>query len=66
MKNQFDFTIAFTPTGPNLDLEMQYIKSALLYADSVTLISPVAELYTDYPSDEYKKMQEASFGFSIE
>lgn len=61
MKNQFDFTIAITPNGPNLDREIQYIKSALLYADSITLISPVAEMYVDYTSDKYKKDRDSVF-----
>lgn len=42
----FDFTVAITPSMTNIDRELQYIKSALLYADQVTLISPMAYLYT--------------------
>ena len=41
-----DFTVAITPSATNIDRELQYIKSALLYADSITLISPVAYLFT--------------------
>lgn len=41
-----DFTIAITPSVTNIDKELQYVKSALLYADSITLISPLAYLYT--------------------
>ena len=38
----FDFTIALVPKECDLTQEMKYIKSALLYADQVTLISPMA------------------------
>ena len=37
-----DFTVAIAPSLQNIDRELQYVKSALLYADKVTLISPVA------------------------
>ena len=40
-----DFTVAIAPSLQNIDRELQYVKSALLYADKVTLISPVAYLY---------------------
>lgn len=42
----FDFTIAVQPSLTNIDRELQYIKSALLYADKIVLISPMAYLYT--------------------
>ena len=42
----FDFTIAIAPKGNNIDRELQYIKAALLYADKITLISPVAYFYS--------------------
>jgi hypothetical protein len=48
----FDFTIAITPSEINLDKELQYIKSALFYADTITLISPVAYLYTQLTNEE--------------
>lgn len=41
----FDFTVAISPSATNIDRELQYVKSALLYADSVTLISPLAYFY---------------------
>lgn len=47
----FDFTVALAPSGPNIDRELQYVKSALLYADKVTLISPMAYLYTQLAND---------------
>lgn len=42
----FDFTIAVQPSLTNIDRELQYIKSALLYADKIVLISPMAYMYT--------------------
>jgi len=41
-----DFTIAVTPSIKDVDKELQYIKSALLYADNITLISPLVYMYT--------------------
>ena len=46
----FDFTIAVVPSE-NIDTELQYIKSALLYADRITLISPLAYLYAKISTD---------------
>lgn len=42
----FDFTIAMVPSGTNLNRELQYVKSALLYADKIVLISPLAYMMT--------------------
>ena len=50
----FDFTVALAPSGPSVDRELQYVKSALLYADKVTLISPMAYLYTQLANDSSK------------
>lgn len=41
----FDFTIAIVPNNTSLERELGYIKSALLYADKVTLISPLAYMF---------------------
>lgn len=38
----FEFTIAVQPELTHIDKELRYIKSALLYADRITLISPMA------------------------
>lgn len=38
--------VAVVPSSSGIDVELQYIKSALLYADNVVLISPLAYLYT--------------------
>lgn len=39
-------TVAVVPSSTGIDVELQYVKSALLYADNVILISPLAYLYT--------------------
>lgn len=41
----FNFTIAIVPDTTNLNRELEYIKSALLYADEITLISPLAYMF---------------------
>jgi len=41
-----NFTVAVIPTTKNLVNELQYIKSALLYADKISLISPLAYTFT--------------------
>lgn len=51
----FDFTIALVPDDINLNRELQYIKSALLYADSITLISPVAYIFQQLTNEAYQK-----------
>lgn len=47
----FDFTVAITPNGTSLTKELQYIKSALLYADKVRLISPAAYTFVQLTAD---------------
>lgn len=46
----FDFTIAVVPELTSIDKELQYIKSALLYADQIFLISPISYMYTQLSS----------------
>lgn len=41
----FDFTVAVVPSTTSVTKELQYLKSALLYADKVRLISPVAYVF---------------------
>lgn len=53
----FDFTIALVPKECDLTQEMNYVKSALLYADQVTLISPVAYLFHQF-TDEKNSLEE--------
>ena len=53
----FDFTIALIPKELDLTQEMNYIKSALLYADQVTLISPMAYLFHQF-TDEKNSLNE--------
>lgn len=50
----FNFTVAVAPSVTNIDRELLFIKSALLYADRVTLISPMAYLYTQLTSSGNK------------
>jgi len=42
------------PMVVNIDRELEHVKAALLYADKVTLISPVAYLYTKLRSNDSK------------
>ena len=51
----FDFAAALVPRKANIDRELQYIKAALLYADSVTLISHVAYIFQQLTDETYKK-----------
>ena len=53
----FDFTIALIPKERDLTQEMNYVKSALLYADQVTLISPMAYLFHQF-TDEKNSLKE--------
>ena len=46
----FDFTIAVLPELASIDKELQYIKSALLYADQIFLISPISYMFTQLSS----------------
>lgn len=47
----FDFTIAITPNVMNIDKELEQVKAALLYADKVTLISPLAYFCTQLSAE---------------
>lgn len=46
----FDFTVAVVPELTSINKELQYIKSALLYADQIFLISPISYMYTQLSS----------------
>ena len=59
----FDFTIAIVPGKANIDRELQYVKSALLYADSVTLISPMAYFFTEYIANFHTMNLRQAFDF---
>lgn len=53
-----DFTVAVVPDLISIEQDMIYIKSALLYSDTITLASPVASLYfqlTDNANDRNEK-----------
>ncbi|WP_408956123.1 hypothetical protein [Natroniella sp. ANB-PHB2] len=55
MNEKFKFSIAVAPNKMNLDTEIKYIKSALLYADTITLISPIAYIYFQLTDEKYKQ-----------
>lgn len=52
MKTKFNVTIATYPNQISLQNDIRYIKSTLLYADNVTLISPLASVYTDLSNNQ--------------
>ena len=56
----FDFTIAMMP-DPNMKLtrEIQYVKSALLYADKIRLISPYTYFLELFTSENNQKSEKA-------
>lgn len=49
--NSIDLTVAIAPMVTSIKQDMQYIKSALLYADTITLISPIASTYFDLTNE---------------
>ena len=53
----FDFTVAAMadPVNLNIDQEMTYIKIALLYADKINIISPLAHLYLQLTDARHSK-----------
>lgn len=51
----FDFSIAISPNFTDIDRELRYVKSSLLYADAISLISPVAYVYTQLMTDDIKR-----------
>jgi len=53
--NSIDFTIAIAPNTTSIERDMLYIKSALLYADTITLISPMASTYFDLTNEADRK-----------
>ena len=53
LKKGFDFTVAVMPDNTTLDKDLLYIKSALLYADKVRLISPLAYLIYQLTDESY-------------
>lgn len=63
MVQGFDFTIAVSPDSlMSLDREMKYIKSALLYADSIKLISPIAHTYFELTDEKYNRNERQAIG----
>ena len=60
MNREFNFTVAICPNNMSLDREMDYIKSALLYADTVSLISPMAYLYFQLTDEKSRDNEKAT------
>ncbi len=57
----FNFTVAVVPNNIDINTELLYVKSALLYADEITLISPIAYLYTLITNDKNLKDERAAY-----
>ena len=57
INTSFDFTLGIAPKGSSIQRDMQYIKAALLYADTISLISPTAFAYF-YLTDESDRKDE--------
>ncbi|MDR7856109.1 hypothetical protein [Tissierella sp.] len=54
MDQGFNFTIAVAPNDSfKLEREMRYMKTALLYADEITLISPVVHTFFELTNKKY-------------
>ncbi len=60
MSFEMNFTIGIAPNMTNLENEMRYIKSTLLYADTITLISPIAHTYFQL-TDEADRKNEKTY-----
>lgn len=43
--NDFNFTIVVVPDSMSINQDMRFIKAALLYSDTITLVSPMASTY---------------------
>lgn len=50
-----DFTVAIAPDKTNFSKELAFIKAALLYADKINLISPLAYVFYLVTNDSSKK-----------
>ena len=55
-----DFTVAVVPTRQDLVNEMKHIKSALLYADKINLISPLAYAFILLADEKHSKDERAA------
>lgn len=58
MINSMDFTIAVASGSMTIEQDMMFVKAALLYSDTITLVSPVASTYfqlTDKANDKNEK-----------
>lgn len=53
--NSMNFTVAVVQNKISIEQDMTYIKASLLYADSITLASPVASTFIDFTDKSNRK-----------
>ena len=58
--NSMDFTVAVASNSMTIEQDMTFIKAALLYSDTITLVSPVASTYIELTDNANKKNEKAS------
>lgn len=56
-----DFTVAVTPDTMSIEQDLLFIKSALLYADTITLVSPMASTYFNFKDTNNGKNEKTLF-----
>jgi len=61
IKNTVDFTIGIAPDNASIEQDLLFIKSALLYADTITLISPMASTYYKLTNETNRQNEKTLF-----
>ena len=59
--NSMDFTVAVASNSMTIEQDMTFIKAALLYSDTITLVSPVASTYIELTDNANKKNEKALY-----
>lgn len=59
MSFDMNFTIGIAPSMTNIENDMRFIKSTLLYADTITLISPIAYIYFQLTDESDRKTEQS-------
>lgn len=59
--NSMNFTIAVVPDSMSINQDMRFIKAALLYSDTITLVSPMASTYFQLTDKAYNKNEKTLF-----
>lgn len=59
--NSMDFTVAVASNSMTIEQDMTFIKAALLYSDTITLVSPVASTYIELTDKANKKNEKALY-----